>query len=1136
MLICKRGSTAFIAFVYLLFSINLSIAQELQDDTQTGQETQDSSETTNEFEIRKCIKQSAEKNIETYDKIIKNFTKVTNVRALNPRLHTVMAAEFFKPCPVYIAEVPKFQNYFKIDKKFVFQKSLREMAFRSFKPEVIYRQALESSSWESEIAEHFPTSNQIGNDSKEQLNDIVGNLYKEFQNEFTDIYRKKTQGVSDLPSKIVKSSSINIETCDEAKNNCLNLVGILQLQFGWKNTKASMKIIGAVFKVSYAESMYPVESSRLALLTKISEKLNIKDLEYIWSYHKNFHDIRKLLKEQYFMQYSSPTVLKKPAVANLDSLDYKSCEIALPEPMKTRSDCIASMKREEELQKQREESLEQYARSRFTMGVFREEIHNQQYLPVEYRTNANFQRIARKTKKGKSCQRWDSQLWQNNKYYKKLNGKQYFPFFWYSTDQVFVNEGCLDCCTDVEGKGKWWCFVDRNGGWQDCDAPIEVPRGKGRNRNGQQTSDENSNAPRGKGRNMNDQQQSQRKRRSYNPDESVVKFKDSFYFQVNKTVSTIASLMTPRDFERSACMLDKFDQDKNKKTAYRIVNNVDFAKLENAFARFLRDMFGQGETCTVCVTGLLRKHYSDFKRHIESLKSDIKEKVAKKATRHQANPYLHDFAMGEFAHMQYYIVYEIVDWKVESDSNEPSESVDSSVDQFLCTMVPSTPGCEEQNNNLIPQNIHMAIYAFYSEIKLKQTSMESNKIVPLEHRLKEEYMKQFFQYQFITDVIKSMAPEFHSRYPRIQVNGEQHILNVINDIDYPTRNGICTKVVKLFENCYTRNNQKRHFIFMIDGAGSFSKSFYEYSKDLESMKNSIMSMVNYPLNGQNKVSVVDFSSSISLCEGQLEPDGIESCIDRSFEAILAEHNINNRVKELSITMTWACQTDLDVWITEPSGERIGFSHMKSRTGGELDLDQTAPQPSAQGYAENIAWSNAPTGSYKLQVHTYRACTDGAGCCTGSPYALVVNRRGRRKTFRGVVGQHQQWDDITTFYHDSNMNAASATEAYSTSLSESLDYVRNNALEAGYKNVAVIFNGGIPNQQVENKVAELKRHQNVADVTGFGIGEQFGYSNNQRKLNFLTRSAPDKEHFVESYEEFEENRLDLQNTICSVDYN
>merc|ERR1712038_436794 len=292
-------------------------------------------------------------------------------------------------------------------------------------------------------------------------------------------------------------------------------------------------------------------------------------------------------------------------------------------------------------------------------------------------------------------------------------------------------------------------------------------------------------------------------------------------------------------------------------------------------------------------------------------------------------------------------------------------------------------------------------------------------------------------------------------------------------------------------------------------------------------------MVNYPLNGQNKVSVVDFSSSVPLCRGVNIPENIESCINQSFEAILADNSIDNSVKELSITMTWTCMTDLDVWITEPSGNRIGYSNMKSPTGGELDLDQLATVPSAHGYAENIAWSDAPTGNYELHVNTYRACTTGHGCCTGSPYSLVLNQFGRRKTFHGVVGGQSQWDHITTFYHQSNMNAATSTELYNSALTESIDFVAERMILQDFKNVAIIFNDEIPNQRVKDK---FERESRLDAVTGFGIGEKFQSQNAQYQLasTFQTESFDSKKYIVKDFDEFEENRLNLQNTICSAD--
>ena len=89
-----------------------------------------------------------------------------------------------------------------------------------------------------------------------------------------------------------------------------------------------------------------------------------------------------------------------------------------------------------------------------------------------------------------------------------------------------------------------------------------------------------------------------------------------------------------------------------------------------------------------------------------------------------------------------------------------------------------------------------------------------------------------------------------------------------------------------------------------------------------------------------------------------------------------------------ITVVWendptARYSDFDVWVTEPSGERIGYSHMTSATGGFLDMDDLGIDYSvySQGQStedrinevsvENVVWqSNAPSGTYKIEVHNY----------------------------------------------------------------------------------------------------------------------------------------------------------------------
>ena len=72
--------------------------------------------------------------------------------------------------------------------------------------------------------------------------------------------------------------------------------------------------------------------------------------------------------------------------------------------------------------------------------------------------------------------------------------------------------------------------------------------------------------------------------------------------------------------------------------------------------------------------------------------------------------------------------------------------------------------------------------------------------------------------------------------------------------------------------------------------------------------------------------------------------------------------------EITIRLDWSkhsCNTDIDLHVVDPNGERIFWDHMTSSSGGYLDRDDTVgPGP------EHIRWSSAPVGTYKIYVHYY----------------------------------------------------------------------------------------------------------------------------------------------------------------------
>lgn len=76
---------------------------------------------------------------------------------------------------------------------------------------------------------------------------------------------------------------------------------------------------------------------------------------------------------------------------------------------------------------------------------------------------------------------------------------------------------------------------------------------------------------------------------------------------------------------------------------------------------------------------------------------------------------------------------------------------------------------------------------------------------------------------------------------------------------------------------------------------------------------------------------------------------------------------------VAISLMWdhastQVRNDLDLWVTAPSGEKIGFRNKRSRCGGELDVDrmQSADKP-----VENIVWTKkAPRGKYTVKVQNF----------------------------------------------------------------------------------------------------------------------------------------------------------------------
>jgi hypothetical protein len=93
--------------------------------------------------------------------------------------------------------------------------------------------------------------------------------------------------------------------------------------------------------------------------------------------------------------------------------------------------------------------------------------------------------------------------------------------------------------------------------------------------------------------------------------------------------------------------------------------------------------------------------------------------------------------------------------------------------------------------------------------------------------------------------------------------------------------------------------------------------------------------------------------------------------------------------ELRVTLIWDTDDDLDLYVTDPFGDRVTYFSTSVASGGELDRDDNVgmcgadPEP---GGVENIIWaSNPPSGIYTVELSNYNDCAFG----TSAAYTIQV---------------------------------------------------------------------------------------------------------------------------------------------------
>ena len=76
--------------------------------------------------------------------------------------------------------------------------------------------------------------------------------------------------------------------------------------------------------------------------------------------------------------------------------------------------------------------------------------------------------------------------------------------------------------------------------------------------------------------------------------------------------------------------------------------------------------------------------------------------------------------------------------------------------------------------------------------------------------------------------------------------------------------------------------------------------------------------------------------------------------------------------DIQISLMWDTIDDLDLHCWDPRGEHIYFEHMRSSSGGQLDVDMNVDRPYSNEPVENIFWpeGGAPQGRFQVKVHCF----------------------------------------------------------------------------------------------------------------------------------------------------------------------
>jgi len=147
-----------------------------------------------------------------------------------------------------------------------------------------------------------------------------------------------------------------------------------------------------------------------------------------------------------------------------------------------------------------------------------------------------------------------------------------------------------------------------------------------------------------------------------------------------------------------------------------------------------------------------------------------------------------------------------------------------------------------------------------------------------------------------------------------------------------------------------------------------------------------------------------------------------------------------RIGDVTISLVWNDECDLDLHVFVPSGEEISYNHKKSACGGELDVDMNASKPFSKEPVENVYSGDAekgieaPKGKYRVVVENYGYHGEGTEP-REVDFKVQVRMNGDQVTnYAGRVSRAKERVEVVTFEY-TGRQAGGGSDALTAQLQE-----------------------------------------------------------------------------------------------------